>query len=96
MIGLVKTHQGIRLLQYKSSMVNLYVTGRVLADTKRVFYNNIAEVGPGIAFVPSNRFNLQLRFEHINGVYLPAGAMVNPYSKYYTNQLVQLLFYVKI
>ena len=95
-IGLVKTHQGIRLMQYKSSMVNLYITGRVIADTNRVFYNNIAEVGPGIAFIPSNRFNLQLRFEHVNGVYLPAGSAVNPYSKYYTNQLVQLLLYVRI
>lgn len=94
-IGLIRTHQGIRLLQYHSSMVNLYVTGRVIADTKREFYNNIAEVGPGISFVPSNRFHLQLRFEQVNGMYLPAGRFVNPYGKYYTNNVVQLLFYMK-
>lgn len=94
-IGVIRTHQGIRLFQYKSSMLNLYLTGRVIEDTKRLFFNNIAEVGPGISIVPSNRFNVQIRFEQVNGMYLPAGAIVNPYSKYYTNQLVQLLFYMK-
>ena len=95
-IGVIKTHQGVRLLQYKSSMLNLYMTGRVFGDTRREFFNNYAEVGPGIAFVPSNRFNLQLRVEQVKGVYLPAGATVNPYAKYYTSQYIQLLFYVKI
>lgn len=94
-IGLIRTHQGIRLFQYKSSMLNLYLTGRVIEDTKRLFFNNIAEIGPGISIVPSNRFNVQVRLEQVNGMYLPAGATVNPYSKYYTNQLVQLLFYMK-
>ena len=95
-IGLIRTHQGIRLLQYQSSMVNVYITGRVISDTRREFYNNIAEIGPGISFVPSNRLNVQLRYERVNGVYLPAGASVNPYNKYYTNQVLQLLIYVKL
>jgi Flp pilus assembly protein TadD len=95
-IGLARTHHGIHLLQYKSSIVNLYATGRVIADTQRAFYNNIAEIGGGVAFIPSNRFNLQLRFEHVNGTYLPVGGSVNPYGKYYGNNIAQLLFYVKI
>lgn len=95
-IGGAVTRQGIRALQYKSSLLNVYMVGRALADTRRVFYNNFAEVGPGIAFVPSNRFNLQLRFEHLQGMYIPAGSVPNPYGKYYTNNVVQLLFYVKL
>ncbi len=91
-----KTHQGIRLLQYHSSMVNLYATGRVIADTQRQFFNNFAEIGPGIEFIPTNRFNVKILFEHVNGVYLPAGATPNPYGQYYTNNVVQLLMYVKI
>ena len=94
-IGVIRTHQGIRFLQYKSSMVNLYITARVIEDTQRQFFNNIAEVGPGISFVPSNRYNIQLRYEHIKGVYLPAGASINPYGKYYQSDVVQLLFYMK-
>ncbi|HRD69422.1 MAG TPA: tetratricopeptide repeat protein [Legionella sp.] len=94
-IGTLKTHQGIRLIQYHSSMINLYITGRVIEDTNREFFNNIAEIGPGVSFTPSNRFPVQLRFEHINGVYLPAGGSVNPYGKYYTNNTVQLFSYVK-
>ncbi len=95
-IGGVVTRQGIRALQYKSSLLNVYWVGRVLADTQRIFYNNFAEMGPGVAWVPSNRWNVQLRFEHLNGVYLPAGNIPNPYPKHYTNNVVQLLFYVKI
>jgi hypothetical protein len=95
-IGTVKTHQGIRLLQYRSSMLNLYLGGRVMEDSRREFFNNFAEIGPGIGFIPSNRFRLQIRYEHIKGVYLPAGGSVNPYGKYYTNNTVQLLFYAKI
>lgn len=96
-IGGIRTRQGIRLFQYHSSMLNLYMVGRVLGDTQHVFYNNYAEVGPGIAFVPSNRFNVQLRFEHVKGFYLPASSIPsNPYDKHYTNNFLQLLFYVKI
>ena len=94
-IATVKTHQGIRLAQYHSSMINLYLTGRVIEDTHREFFNNIAELGPGIGFIPSNRYKVELRFEHINGVYLPAGTF-NPYGKYYTNNTVQLLYYLKV
>ena len=95
-IGGAITRQGVRALQYKSSVLNVYVVGRALTDTQRIFYNNFAEIGPGISFVPSNRFHLQLRFEHLQGMYLPAGAIPNPYRKYYTNNAVQLLFYVKL
>jgi len=95
-IGVVRTHQGIRLAQYHSSMLSAYLTGRVIEDTRREFFNNLVEVGPGIALTPSNRFNLQLRLEHVNGTYLPAGRSHNPYGKNYTNNLVQLLFYAKI
>lgn len=95
-IGTIKTHQGIRLLQYHSSMINLYVTGRMIEDTNREFFNNIAEIGPGIGFIPSNRFFLEFRYEYIRGVYLPAGGSTNPYSKYYNNGTIQMLFYVKM
>lgn len=79
-IGGIRTHQGIRLLQYHASLLNVYLVGRALADTNRDFFNNIAEIGPGIALIPTNRFNLQLRFEHIKGMYIPAGATPNPYG----------------
>jgi|GEM_PF-139464 len=96
-ISTIRTRQGIRAIQYESTMINFYVTGRVIADTNRDFFNNIAEIGPGIAIVPSNRYNLQLRLEQIRGVYLPVNRFsVNPYGKYYTNRIAQLLVYVRI
>jgi tetratricopeptide (TPR) repeat protein len=95
-IGTIKTHQGIRLAQYHSTMLNLYVTGRVIEDTNRDFFNNIAEVGPGVGFIPSNRYPVELRFEHIKGQYLPQGKTDNPYPTHYTNNTVQFFFYVKL
>lgn len=95
-ITTLKTHQGIRLAQYQSSMLNLYMSGRTIVDTNRDFFNNIAEIGSGIGFIPSNRFKVQIRFEYINGMYLPCGGIPNPYNKYYTNKNVQLFLYAKM
>lgn len=95
-IGLIRTHQGVHILQYQRSLLNLYVTGRAITDTHREFFNNLAEIGPGIAFIPTNLLPLQIRFEQVKGVYIPAGASPNPYGKYYTNRVIQLLFYLKI
>lgn len=94
-IGLARTHQGVRLFQYKSSMVNVYARGLIVQDTQRLFYNNFAEVGPGVSFVPSNRYNVELQFDYIQGIYLPASG-INPYGKNYTNKLLQLFVYFKI
>lgn len=92
----VKTHQGIRLFAYHDSMFNGYITGRMLGDTRREFFNNFAELGPGVEFIPSNRLNIKILYEYVRGVYLPAGAIQNPYEQYYKNSLVQLLLYVKL
>lgn len=95
-IGTFDTRQGFHVLQYHNTLVNLYLYGRVIQDSRREFFNNIAEAGPGLGIIPYNRFNLELRMEWIRGVYLPAGGSVNPYGKYYNNGLIQLLYYVKI
>ena len=96
-IASIRTHQGIRLIQYKSSMIDLFVRGRVIEDTRRDFYNNFAELGPALAIVPSNRYNVEIHLDYINGMYLPAGgAQRNPYNKYYSNKRALLLAYVKI
>ena len=95
-IGVAKSHQGIHILQYKSSVVNIYARGIVVYDIQRLFYNNYAELGPGIGLIPSNRYNVEVRYDYIRGTYLPANAIPNPYGKYYNNQLLQLLLYVKI
>ncbi|QDQ40028.1 hypothetical protein E3226_006250 [Legionella geestiana] len=95
-IATLKTHQGVRLLQYKSSMLNLYWEGRVIEDTQRQFFNNIGETGPGIGYIPSNRFNFEIRAEHLRGVYFPVGASFNPYPPYYTRNVVQMLFYARV
>ena len=95
-IGGIRTHQGIHLLRYKSGVINTYLTGRVIFDTQRLFFNNYTEIGPGIAWIPFARYNLQLRFEHVRGMYIPAGNTPNPYSHYYNNNILQFLVYIKL
>lgn len=95
-IASIRTHQGIRLLQYKSSMINLFIRGRVIEDSRRDFYNNFAELGPGLGITPSNRYNVEIHLDYINGMYLPAGGrQPNPFSKFYSNKRALLLCYVK-
>ncbi|STX51434.1 Uncharacterized enzyme of heme biosynthesis [Legionella busanensis] len=95
-IGTFITRQGIRILQYHASIINIYMLGRVFQDTRREFFNNLVEYGPGVGFIPSNRFRIEIRFDYINGTYLPAGGSVNPYGKHYTNKMLQLLYYVRV
>lgn len=93
-IATVRTRQGIRLWQHHSTMLNLYITGRIVVDKNRDFFNNIAEIGPGVSLIPLNRYSVILRYEYIRGVYLPAGGSFNPYNKYYNNSTIQLIYYL--
>ena len=96
LIATVQSQQGVYLFEHKNTMVNAYFLEHFLIDSKREYFNNLIEFGPGLSFIPSNKFNFQFRFEYLKGIYLPAGASVNPYGKQYTNKLFKLLFYVQI
>ncbi|QLH43554.1 MAG: hypothetical protein HWD59_13180 [Coxiellaceae bacterium] len=67
-----------------------------MADTEQQYYNNTLEIGPGIVFVPTNRYNIAFRYEKSAGYYLPVNSpSVNPYGSHYHNTVVMLEIYMR-
>lgn len=91
-----RLRQGLRIFQAQSTEVDFYLTGHMILDTKHEFYNNIIEYGPGIAIIPSTRYNNSIRLESLRGYYLPVNSpSPNPYGSHYTNQVIQLETYLQ-
>ncbi len=95
-IGTARFRPGIELLRYGSTSLFIYYKIFLIQDTNRDFYNNLVEYGPGIAFTPSDRYNITIRYECLNGHYLPSGGRFrNPYSMNYHNSMTQLNIYFR-
>jgi tetratricopeptide (TPR) repeat protein len=78
--------QGFRVMEYKSSSLGVYVRAFAIVDTNQEFYNNLAEIGPGIIWVPNNRYGMDFRFEYAHGYYFKVNSPDhNPYGSNYNN-----------
>lgn len=86
-IGTAWFRPGLRLATWHSASLDAYVANYLILDKNHEFYNNIYSVGPGIAFQPTNRINLVLRLESLQGYYIKVNSpSPNPYrSRYYNN-----------
>lgn len=81
--------EGLRILEYQTTEINLYVRGRGGVDKNKEFFNNFLELGPGIEYIPNNRYNFSIRFESLRGFYLSVNSPTpNPYSSYNNNLLI--------
>lgn len=90
-IATLRFRPGVKILRYGSASIDLYYRAFIVEDQARQFYNNIMELGPGIAVRFSDRYNIVLRHEATHGRYLPANSpSVNPYSKNYHNAITEL------
>lgn len=94
-IGTVRIRPGLEVFRYGSMSLNAYMKGFLSQDDSRQFYNNFIEYGPSIAFTPSDRYNVTIRYENLHGLYLPAGGQYkNPYSNTYHNNMIFLDTYI--
>jgi hypothetical protein len=94
-IGSAWFRPGFRVATYQSASLDLYLANYYVIDKNKEFYNNLYSLGPGIAFRPTNRINCVLRFESLNGFYIPLNSKTpNPYQANYYNKLamVELFF----
>lgn len=95
-IATARVRPGFEFFRYKTTSLSLYLKGNIIEDKRREFFNNLIEYGPGIVFTPSDRYNVSLRYESLNGHYLPAGSpSPNPYSLNYHNGITQLDVYFR-
>ncbi len=65
-IATVRARPGIRVMETAFSNIDLYVLVFGSVDSDRLDFNNVIELGPGVAFTPRTDLNLRLRVE---GVY---------------------------
>ncbi len=94
-IGTVWFRPGLRVATFQSASLDFYLANYLILDKNREFFNNVYSLGPGIAFQPSNRINVVLRLEALQGYYIPVNSPTpNPYrSKYYNNlAMVEVYF----
>lgn len=95
-IGTVRFRPGLEIFSYLASSIDLYFRGFVIEDTQRQFYNNLTEYGLGVAFIPSNRYNIAFRYEFTQGHYLPSGSPdPNPYGPNYHNNVIECDFFFR-
>lgn len=69
-IGYVQCHAGLRMAEYGASALDVYLRTNLSADSRYAFYNNIAEVGCGLRFVPDHRWGINVQLEFLRGAYI--------------------------
>lgn len=95
-IGTMRAREGYDLVAWHNSVLQTYFIERLSVDSKKEFYNNYFELGPGVAFTPNNHYNMTLRYEILKGYFFPVhGTTINPYGSHYFNQAVSLEFYTR-
>jgi len=96
-IGTFRLREGLRVMTYKSASIDLYAKGQFLFDTNKEFYNNLYELGPGIALQPTNLVNFIIRAERIWGRYIKVNSSSpNPYGKKYHAVSILAEFYIRM
>jgi len=67
-----------------SSALDVYAGGQVWLDSRGDFFDNFAEVGPGVRYLPPWPGNRQISAEYVRGWYLGRdGRTRNPFDSDY-------------
>jgi len=83
-IGSVRYRDGYRARTFRRSALDLYAAAQVWADSRGDYYNNVAEVGPGVRYLPDLPGNWQITVEYIRGSYLGRDRRTpNPFGSHY-------------
>lgn len=93
-IGQLRLREGLRVLQYHYSVLDVFLQLEAFADTQRDFFNNVVDFGPGITFIPDVRWGVALRTVALRNRYIHVNSPTpNPYGKYFNNFLFQVEAY---
>lgn len=96
-IGTAWFRPGLRVATFQSASLDFYLANYLILDKNREFFNNVYSIGPGMAFQPSNRINIVLRLEALQGYYIPVNSPTpNPYRSKYYNNLAMVEVYFRI
>jgi tetratricopeptide (TPR) repeat protein len=79
-----RVREGLRLVEKGRSALDGYIHLYGVTDSNDDFYNNLFEVGPGLAWVPDHRQNVVVRVGRLRGHYFKVnGRDPNPYGSHY-------------
>jgi tetratricopeptide (TPR) repeat protein len=83
-IGTLRYRYGYRIAASRRSAVDAYLSGQVMADTQGDFFNNVAEPGIGLRWMPPLPGNWQLTLEYVQGYYTGNDSRTpNPFDSSY-------------
>jgi tetratricopeptide (TPR) repeat protein len=89
-IGYARVREGLRVVEKGRSSLDAYLHVGGVVDSDDEFFNNLVEVGPGLAFVPDHRWNITFRYYVLKGNYLKVnGPSSNPYKPSYTDRRLE-------
>ena len=93
-IGYAQAREGLRLFQFNKTSVDGYGRVGLVKDTRRDFYNNLAELGGGLRFTPYKPLGFSINAEYVRGFYfgLERAGEPNPYKSQYNDFRVSLVF----
>jgi len=83
-IGYGQLRVGLRTLNWKYTVLDVYLRGDIAGDTRRVFYNNVAEASVGVRLIPHHSRGLSILAEYHRGMYwdqgIPTGLLNRSYN----------------
>ena len=94
-IGYLHTKCGLHIFRVWKSVIDAYGVFYVMKDSNRDFWNNKAELGPGIAIQPIPGLDLKFVVEYLFGSYYGIeGIDPNPYPQQYQDRRYGILFWI--
>ncbi len=94
-IGYCHIKSGFHMFQFWKSVIDIYGVSYLMKDTNKDFWNNKAEIGPGILIQPVSGLDLKFFMEYLFGTYFGIeGRDLNPYSQKYTDRRIGLIFWI--
>lgn len=93
-IAYAQVREGLRLFQLRKTSVDGFGRVGLVKDTRRDFYNNLAELGGGLRFTPYKPLGFSINAEYVRGFYfgLERTGEPNPYKSQYNDFRISLVF----
>lgn len=94
-IGYCHIKSGLHVLQFWKSVLDIYGVFYIMKDINKCFWNNKAEIGPGIWIQPVSGLDLKFFMEYLFGTYFGIeGRDPNLYSQKYTDRRMGIIFWI--
>ena len=94
-IGYLHSRSGIRFLRFWKSSFDATIDFYVMKDKNKDFWNNKAEIGPGLWFKPVEGLDLKFFVEWLWGSYFGIeGQDTNPYTQTYRDRKFGVILWI--